>query len=308
MIREVDDVVAAIGIFAKRREERVRQRMRLGMLVVLVVHKRLSIGQKRLIRLGEAAALSHQLEELHIPRGNGAAEHVHLATVVVYVVLALDVVARMRHHVAQRVAERRPAPMTDVHGAYGIGRDELHLYALVFSEIRASEVHALRANSAHHVVRTRRIEIKVDKPRTRDLHAIEQRALAKVRGNRIGDGTRCTARKLGRAHGNRARPVAVGRIGRALEAHVAKRELGQVARCLCGSYGLADEALQLFSHSYPQLQDYQTGTLPHWRGSVPENRFCGAVLRRCFRHVPRRPAFVEDRRGPFRDPPNTFAG
>lgn len=63
----------------------------------------------------------------HIARADGVAEGVHLRAVVVDVELTLDVVTGVVHNAAKGVAQRGPAAMADVHGADGVGGNELDL-------------------------------------------------------------------------------------------------------------------------------------------------------------------------------------
>ena len=96
----------------------------------------------------------------------------------------------MREHVAERIAERGPAAVADMHGTDRVGGDELHLDLLACAEIGATERGALRTDLVEDVVRRGFGEIEVDESRTGDLDAVERGIGGDMGGDRLGDGAR----------------------------------------------------------------------------------------------------------------------
>ncbi len=95
--------------------------------------------------LGKLDRLSAQLQ---IAGRHTRGEDVHLNTGVVDVELALHLVAGVLEHARQRVTERRPPTVPDMHGSDRIGRDELHLPLLSRSDVASTEVGTFLARLA----------------------------------------------------------------------------------------------------------------------------------------------------------------
>ena len=91
----------------------------------------------------DSTLLGDDVGKLHIARADGVAEGVHLRAVVVDVELTLDVVTGVVHNAAERVAQRGPAAVADVHGADWVGGNELNLGLQATTDVGLSEVHTL---------------------------------------------------------------------------------------------------------------------------------------------------------------------
>ena len=223
--------------------------MRLGSGVVLVGDEGLAVGEERGAGVVErAAALRHHVEQLAVAHGDRAAEDVHLGAVVVDVVLALDVVAGVLEHAAERVPERGPPAVPDVERAHGVRGDELDLHLGTGADLGAGEVAALLAHGPEDLVGRRGGEVEVDEARAGNLDALHGGVLGEVRHDGVRDLARAHVGELRGAQGDRGAPVAVGGVGRALEAEVAHLEGGQLTRLLGGGDGGTYELLDLLGH------------------------------------------------------------
>lgn len=84
--------------------------MGLGVLVVLVGNKGVTVGDQQLVSLVDInALLGDDVGKLHIARADGVAEGVHLRAMVIDVELTLDVVTGVVHDAAKespRAAQR----------------------------------------------------------------------------------------------------------------------------------------------------------------------------------------------------------
>ena len=272
--REVDDVVAAVGVGAELVAEAVHVGVGLGMLVLLVVDEGLPVGDERLVGgVRVEAAAGHDVGELKVALGHRVAEDVHLVAVVVHVVLALDRVAGVLEHARERVAERRPAAVADVERAHGVGRHELHLHLGAVAEVRAAKVRTLLARGAEDLVAGRGREVEVHETGAGHLGALDGVGGGQVGHDGLGDLARRHVRGLGRAQRHRAGPVPVGGVRRALEAEVGHLEGGQVSGPLRGSDGGADKRIDRVDHGGPFRVKLQVGR----RARGPKSVADGAI-------------------------------
>ena len=204
--------------------------------------------------VGVDALLVHDLGELQVALGHGVAERVHLVAVVVDVVLALHVIARVLEDAGERVSQGRPASVADVQRAHGVGRDELHLDALAGAEVGAAEVGALDASRAKDLVAGGHGQIDVDEAGSGDVHVVDLGRVGQVLGDGLGDGAGRHVGGLGAAQGNGARPVSVRGIGRALETEVSDLELRQLTGRLRLLDRCADQLLDRLDHDVSLLR------------------------------------------------------
>jgi len=247
---EVNDIVATVCIATEGGVELIHERMVIGTLVLGVIHECRAVCQKHLARfVGRTAMLCHDAEKLEIALGDGVAEDIHLASMVVDVVLPLDIVASVLEHVTERVPEGCPAAVTDVKGAYGVGRDELDLVLRSPTEVRAAVVLALFANRPKDLVVRGGREIEVDEARACDLDSGKRRALWHVGHYRRGDPGWGHVGKACRSQRHRGRPVTVGGIGGSLDTELVDLERREVTGTPCIRDGLAKHRLNLIGHS-----------------------------------------------------------
>ena len=157
----------------------------------------------------------------------------------------------MLEDTAERVAEGRPAAVTDVERAHRVRGDELNLHRGALAELGAAVVGALLAHGAEDGVAGSLGEVEVDEAGAGNLNALHLVGLGQVGHDGLGDGTRRLVGELGAPERHGARPVAVGGICRALEAEVAHLELGQVAGLLGTGDGLTNQILDRLDHRGP---------------------------------------------------------
>ena len=225
--------------------------MGLGLLVELVVHVGLAVGQQLGCGSGGVHALGlDDLVDLQVAHGDGLAEDVHLGAVVVDVVLALDVEVGVLEHVAERVADGGPAAVAHVQGAGGVGRDELDLGAQAVAHVDLAPVVAGLDDRAEDLVVRGGIEVEVDEAGASDLDLGNGGVLGHVGHDGSGDlGGGHVGEACG-AHCHRGGPVTVSRISRSLDATVLDLELRQITRRLCGGNSLLDKLLDRLGHLF----------------------------------------------------------
>ncbi len=145
----VNDVGAAVGILAQSLCKGILVRVSLRMLISIVCSGSIAVGNKNLHCLLERNTLfGNNLCQLQIARRHRVTKGVHLVTVVVDVVLALNVVACMLHHAAKRIAKCSPTAMTNMHGTHRVCRNKLNLRLLAATNVGASKIHALSTSLA----------------------------------------------------------------------------------------------------------------------------------------------------------------
>ena len=99
-----------------------------------------------------------------------ATEIIHLRAMVVDVELLGHVEARMAQDARHRVAERRPAPMADMHGARRICRDILKIDApRIRRSLTTSEIHTLATRLVDNARKRSIRKTNVNEPRACDL-------------------------------------------------------------------------------------------------------------------------------------------
>ena len=245
----VDDVVAAVGVLAQSLGKVVLIRMGLGVLVALVGNKGVAVGDQNLVSLVDIhALLGDDVGKLHIARADGVTEGVHLRAVVVDVELTLDVVTGVVHHTAKGVAQSGPAAMTDVHGADGVGGDELDLSLQAATDVGLSEVHTLLAGLAKDGVLDGDGEVEVDEARTGDLDLLDRGVLGHMGNDGIGDLARGAVSQLGGLQGHGGGPLAMRSISRSLDSAIVKFKCGKVAGLLGRSKRSAYQLFNLLGH------------------------------------------------------------
>ena len=231
--------------------------MGLGGGVVLVGDVGLAVGEKGGARGVEVLlALRHHVEELLVAHGDGVPEDVHLRAVVVDVVLALDLVAGVLEHAAERVAQGSPAAVPDVERPHGVGGDKLHLDLGAVAHLGAGIVAALLAHGAEDLVGGGGGEVEVDEAGAGDLHVIDRGVRRQVRDDGVSDLARRAVRELRGAQGDRGAPVTVGGVGGALEAELGHLELRQVPGLLGGCDSGSYELLDLLGHGFSPVASH----------------------------------------------------
>ena len=243
----VDDVVAAVGVLAQSLGKVILIRMGLGVLVVLVGDKGIAVGDQQLVSLVDIhALLGDDVGKLHIARADGVAEGVHLRAVVVDVELTLDVVTGVVHNTAEGVAQRGPAAVADVHGADGVGGNELDLG--LQADVGLSEVHALLAGLAENSVLDGDGEVEVDEARTGDLDLLDRGVLGHMGNDGLGDLARGAVGQLGGLQGHGGGPLAMRSVSRSLDGAIVKFKCGKVAGLLGRSKRSAYQLFNLLGH------------------------------------------------------------
>ena len=172
--------------------------MGLGVLVALVGDKGIAVGDQNLVSLINVhALLGDDVGKLHIARADGVTEGVHLRAMVIDVELTLDVVTGVVHDAAKRIAQRGPAAMTDVHGADGIGGNELDLSLQATADVGLGEVHAFLAGLAKNGILDGNGEVEVDETGAGDLDLLDRGVLGHMGNDGLGDLARGAVSQLG---------------------------------------------------------------------------------------------------------------
>ena len=245
----VDDVVAAVGVLAQSLGKVVLIRMGLGVFVVLVGNKGVAVGDQQLVSLVDIhALLGDDVGKLHIARADGVAEGVHLRAVVIDVELTLDVVTGVIHDAAERIAQSGPAAVADVHGADGVGGDELDLGLQATTDVGLSEVHALLAGLAKDGILDGDGEVEVDEARAGDLDLLDRGVLGHVGNDSLGDLARGAVSQLGGLQGHGGGPLAMRSVSRSLDSAIVKFKCGKVAGLLGRSKRSAYQLFNLLGH------------------------------------------------------------
>lgn len=155
---------------------------------------------------------------LSLRRGeDGTREAVHLRTRVVDVVLPGDGGTRRGEHPGDRIAESGPARVSDVEGSGRVRAHELDVDALAHLRV----VRPVRVPCVDDDLRQRTggcsVEADVDESGARDLGARDAVDAGETVGDLLSQLTRVRAKRLGQAHGDVRRPVAVVAVAGALE-------------------------------------------------------------------------------------------
>ena len=172
------------------------------------------------------------LGELLIPRVDGSSELLDLVAGVVYIELAADLIAGEAQHGCKCIAQHTAAGVAKVHGAGGIGRDELDIDPLSFPVIDVAVGHALFTDAAKHLTVPAPGQAEVDKTGTGNGDRGEKAPVqCAVRGERFCDLARRKMQRAGADHGMVCGVVPVGDILRNLHC---SGELGSGRKRLCG--------------------------------------------------------------------------
>ena len=223
--------------------------MGLGVLIVLVGNKGVAVGDQQLVSLVDIhALLGDDVGKLHIARADGVAEGVHLRAVVVDVELALNVVTGVIHNTAKGVAQSGPAAMADVHGADGVGGDELDLGLQAATDVGLSEVHALLAGLAKDGILDSDGKVEVDEAGACDLDLLDRGVLGHMGNDGLGDLARGTVSQLGGLQGHGGGPLAMRSVSRSLDGAIVKFKCGKVAGLLGRSKRSAYQLFNLLGH------------------------------------------------------------
>ena len=163
---------------------------------------------------GKGHALARELEvsQVHADR-----EDVDLPAGIVDVVLAIDGVPGGLEQVAERRTIGGAAAMADVHGAGGVGGDELDHDLPARADPAVAIRRALLGDRADAPEPRRRLQPEIDEPRARDFRAGDQRVRRQRRDQRLREFARILAGRFRDAHGDVALEVAMLRIARALD-------------------------------------------------------------------------------------------
>ena len=139
--------------------------------------------------------------------------------------------------------------MAHMHGAHGVGADELDVDLLALAVIAAAEIGTLADDLAEDAADGLRGKAEVQKARTRCLNGHDGLIGRHVGDDGGGDVAGSAVRGLGAAHGNSGGPVALLGVIGPLDAEVAHLELGQLACGLSLGDGARDEAGDTRPHS-----------------------------------------------------------
>jgi len=131
----------------------------------------------------------------------------------------------------------RVAPVTDVQGAGGIRRHELHLYRTIITTLGATECIAGRKYLVHQRPAGSLGDGEIDKSGAGDFDAGDGRRILQARYDEFRDGAGTLARFPGKTHRHGTRVVAMGAITAALDGDLgqgAQRQLATVHQAFEG--------------------------------------------------------------------------
>ena len=165
---DVDHVGTAVGI--------LRQ---LGTVFFCVLHN-LRDG------LLHRAGLLRESRHLQIARHHRGSELVHLAARVVNVELARHVISRKLQHPRHGIPKCRPAPVAQMHGPCGVGRDELEVHSHALARVPAPEVRAACPHVGKDLLQRRVRQAQVHETRTCHLDRSDGRICLHVRRDFFG--------------------------------------------------------------------------------------------------------------------------
>ena len=139
--------------------------------------------------------------------------------------------------------------MTHMHGAHGVGTDELDVDLLALAVVAAAEVGTLANDLAKDAADGLRGKAEIQKARTRCLNGHDSLIGRHVSDDGGGDVAGSAVRGLGAAHSNSGGPVTLLGVIGPLDAEVAHLELGQLACGLSLGDGARDETGNTCPHS-----------------------------------------------------------
>ena len=167
---------------------------------------------------------------------------------VVDVELLGHVEARMAQHARHRVAERRPTPMADMHGARRVRRDILKIDApCIRRSLTTPEIHALATHLGDNARQRSIREANVNEPRARNLSRSDKVVLRQMRHDRFCHIAGLHVRRLRGAKGNRRRPITVSRVARTLERSSGNLLQGERSVCNGGAQCRIDNFFNLLT-------------------------------------------------------------
>ena len=255
--------------------------------------------------LGEGVVLLPQ-HDLHIAGVDGHGELVDLVARVIDVELPPHVVARPGKHAGQGVAQHAAPGVADVHGASGVGGDELHHHLFTVALVHRAVGVTLGLDVGQHLAIPLAAQSEVQKAGASDLHLVKEGARqVQVVHNGLGDLPRGLVEGLGPRHGKGGGVVAVGGVLGDLDGGLHLRAGGQQAGCrrlLIGRLGqlgdLVPGRLDHIGHLYhlffkffrcpgPSLLDGQA-LLPHLDAEQVLPGYC--VVDRPTAQAPREPS------------------
>ena len=167
---------------------------------------------------------------------------------VVDVELTLDVVTGVVHDAAKGVAQSSPAAVADVHGADGVGGDELDLSLQAAADVGLSKVHTLLAGLAKDGVLDGDGEVEVDEAGAGDLDLLDRGVLGHMGNDGLGDLARGAVSQLGGLQSHGGSPLAMRSISRSLDSAIVKFKCGKVAGLLGRSKRSAYQLFNLLGH------------------------------------------------------------
>ena len=205
--RDVGDVVAAVAVVGEARRDHQAVVQRLG-------------GRRR-------------VHEGLVAGAHALGQDAHLASGVVVVVLARDGVADPLQERGDGVAQDGVAAVADRQRAGRVGRDELDDGRLAGVRVGAPPGRAGRQDVGEAGREVLAGEADVDKARAGDLDRLDERGVERQSGHeRLGDGARRAAERLGEAERHVRGEVAVARVARRLERDLDRRGVEGVGQAV----------------------------------------------------------------------------
>ena len=166
---------------------------------------------------------------------------------VVHVKLPPHVVARPLQHTGQRVAQHAAPGVADVHGARGVGGDELHHDRFALPLVDGAVPLSLRLNVAEHVRIPLAAQSKVQEARSRDLHLVKITAgQIQMLHDGLGDLPGRPVQRLGPRHGKGGGVIPVFHVLGDLDGSLHLRACGQDARRRRFFVGALGQGMHLF--------------------------------------------------------------
>ena len=193
-------------------------------------------------------------DELGIARLDGGGELLDLVARVVDIELAPDLGPGAGEHLGQRVAEDAAAGVAHVHGAGGVGGDELHHYLLAAHGVGAAVVRALGGDGGHDLAVPGGGEAEVYEAGARGLGGGEIAAgEVEVRDERVGYLPRRHVQCLCAGHGMVCGKVAVIRVLGHLYGAGERRAGGQFALFRRTLKALREESVYLIFRLFNKI-------------------------------------------------------
>ena len=138
--------------------------------------------------------------------------------------------------------------MADVHGADGVGGNELDLGLQATTDVGLSEVHTLVACLAKDGVLDGNGEVEVDEARAGNLDLLDRGVLGHMGDDGLGDLAWGAVSQLGGLQGHGGGPLAMRSVSRSLDSAIVKFKCGKVAGLLGRSKRSAYQLFNLLGH------------------------------------------------------------